>query len=263
VFDLYGDHLSERGHWAPISAVVALLDSCGISPAATRTAVSRMVAQGWLSPTVREDTRGYLARTATRDRLAAAHDRIYRAQPVPWDGTWHMVVLQRPTDRAQRDRVAANLVFLGYGRLSAHTWLAAHRNGELSAALEGVGVSWEEFDCRAASEPVDLVRRLWDLTDLAVRYREFARDTIRLRSQVQAGMPPERAYPIRADLVHRWRNFLFADPGLPDAVLPADWPGGLAREHFLEVADLLRPAARMFVTQTLAAAGVGPTGDPR
>ena len=42
LFDLYGDHLLDRGGWAPISAAVGLLGSLQISAPAVRTAVSRM-----------------------------------------------------------------------------------------------------------------------------------------------------------------------------------------------------------------------------
>lgn len=263
MFDLYGDHLPAHGHWAPIAAVVSLLESCGVQSAATRTAVSRMVAQGWLEPRVRHGARGYLARPLTRDRLAAAHERIYRTGPQAWDGRWHLVVVDRAAGRVQRDRVAATLGFLGYGRLAGQTWVAAHPNAEVASALEAAGVAWVGFQARHDADPAALVCRVWDLRELAERYADFAAATARLRSQVSPGMPSERAYPVRADLVHRWRAFLFVDPGLPPEVLPADWPGVRARACFLEVAEVLRPAARIFVTQTLAAAGVPVAGAGR
>src|SRR5512138_2970798 len=50
LFDLYGDHLRPRGGQAPVSALVRLLAPLGIAAPAVRTAVSRMVRQGWLQP---------------------------------------------------------------------------------------------------------------------------------------------------------------------------------------------------------------------
>ncbi len=50
LFDLYGDHLRARGDRAPVAAVVRLLASLDIAAPAVRTAVSRMVRQGWLEP---------------------------------------------------------------------------------------------------------------------------------------------------------------------------------------------------------------------
>ena len=44
----------------------------------------------------------------------------------------------------------------------------------------------------------------------------------------------EKAFAARFRLVHEWRKFLFDDPGLPAALLPADWPGVPAAELFTE-----------------------------
>ena len=42
----------------------------------------------------------------------------------------------------------------------------------------------------------------------------------------------EAAFAARFHLVHEWRKFLFADPGLPAELLPAGWPGHAAAELF-------------------------------
>src|SRR5690606_10389480 len=48
LFDLYGDPLRARGSQAPVAAIVRLLAPVGIAAPAVRTAISRMVMQGWL-----------------------------------------------------------------------------------------------------------------------------------------------------------------------------------------------------------------------
>ena len=50
LFDLYGDYLRSRGGRAPVAALVRLLAPLEIAAPAVRTAVSRMVRQGWLVP---------------------------------------------------------------------------------------------------------------------------------------------------------------------------------------------------------------------
>ena len=60
LFDLYGDHLRSRGGRARVASLVALLAPLGIAAPAVRTAVSRMVKQGWLKPA------GWTGRRATR-----------------------------------------------------------------------------------------------------------------------------------------------------------------------------------------------------
>ncbi len=256
VFDLYGDDLSSRGQWAPVAALVGVLASCRITPAATRTAVSRMVAQGWLAAEVRHDLRGYAARPAMRERLAGAHARIYRRGPVGWDGRWHLLTLQPAGDRRTRDQVAATLSFLGYGRLAGQTWVAPHHSDEAATQLGRLGVAVQEFSGEHAGDPVDLAAGVWDLGTLAADYRRFSVEADEVRRSLPRLVAPDLAYPARAALVHRWRTFLFADPGLPAAVLPHDWPEPAARAVFLDVADALAPQARTFVSRALATAGV-------
>lgn len=255
IFDVYGDHLAERGSWAPVAAVIFLLQSCGISAPATRTAVSRMTAQGWLTPATRGGTRGYAATPAAQERLSEAHARIYRRGAPEWDGRWHLVVTERCEERVRRDRAAATLGYLGYGRIAPQTWLAARPAAELPGALEELGVGSSSLTTTDLSDAPELVARTWDLSGVAASYARFAADTARLREQVHGGLDPAMAYPVRARLVHRWRKFLFLDPALPAQVLPPGWPGQEASALFLEVADLLLPTARIFVTDALAAAG--------
>src|SRR5690606_36084713 len=107
VVDLYGDHLREHGWWAPVAGVVRLAQSCGVTPAATRTAVSRLVREGWLVSRTDEGARGYAATPLAQDRLRRAHRRIYATGPPAWDGRWHVVVVEHHGDRRRRDQVAA------------------------------------------------------------------------------------------------------------------------------------------------------------
>lgn len=260
VFDLYGDHLAGSGYWAPIAAIVALTQHCGVQPPATRTAVSRMVSQHWLGAHRRHGLRGYAATPAGRERLRGAWHRIYDPGPASWDGQWHLVVLEPASERVARARLQASMTYLGYGRLAPATWISPHRSAELPGVLAGLGVRATDVLGPSRRNPEELVRTVWDLADLAMAYRDFT-DTVPDRGQATR-MPPERAYTERTELVHRWRNFMFRDPGLPGEVLPADWPGHLARERFLDVAQLLLPAARSFVCSALVEAGAPPIERP-
>ena len=255
VVDLYGDHLRERGWWAPVAGVVALAATCQVPPAAARTAVSRLVREEWLVAEPRDGVRGYAATPLAQDRLARAHERIYATGPRPWEGSWHLVVVDRDGDRQRRDRVSASLGYLGYGRLGPGTWASPWRSPELDEALAGHGASWTAWT--ASPETVDataLTARLWDLDELGAAYLSFA-STLPEPSALET-LRPDEAYRVRTLLVHEWRKFLFRDPGLPVEVLPADWPGQRVREAFLEVAALLRPAAEELVASTLRAASV-------
>jgi phenylacetic acid degradation operon negative regulatory protein len=256
LFDLYGDHLLARGGWAPISAVVGLLGSLDITAPAVRTAVSRMVREGWLEPEER-DVRGYAASARARARLEEAHVRIYRTAPSPWDGRWHVVTVEHQADRNTRARVAQSLRFLGYGSLAADTWVAPRESPELAEVLAREGVRHDGFASRFQGEASGLVSRVWDLPSLATAYRRF------VEAAREAGLPddPEQAFAARSGLVHAWRLFLFSDPGLPEEVLPEQWPGREAAALFDRQAQALMPRASAWVDAWLASSSAGAQQD--
>jgi phenylacetic acid degradation operon negative regulatory protein len=256
LFDLYGDHVLDRGGWAPIASSVGLLGSLGISAPAVRTAVSRMVREGWLDP-VERGARGYAVTTRGRERLSAAHARIYRTGDRRWDGRWHVVVVERQFDRNARSRCAQALGFLGYGQLAADTWIAPRPSPELGAALQAAGVTiWRGFTGSVDTDPGGLAARVWDLDALGEAYQGFT------TSATDGADPctPEEAFVARTELVHAWRLFLFRDPGLPDEVLPSSWPGRAAARRFDERARELMVPAREYVDAWLGAGSTVTSG---
>lgn len=253
VVDLFGDHLPAHGWWAPVAGLVELAEATGVQPPATRTAVSRLVREGWLRASSRDGARGYEATPLARGRLLGAHERIYATGPPPWDGSWQLVVVDHGGDRRRRDQVTASLTYLGYGRLSPTTWISPRPSTELPATLRGHGARWSAvtgpLESSVAESGAALAAQVWDLEGLDRAYLGFA-SALPLTDDVRH-LPPERAYPLRAELVHEWRKFLFSDPGLPAQVLPARWSGQEARARFLAVAAALRPAADAYVSQVL------------
>ena len=247
LFDVYGDHLRTRGDQAPVAALVRLLDPVGIAAPAVRTAISRMVMQGWLEPVQLEGGRGYRATAQAIQRLDEAAERIYGRTDRPWDDTWQLVVVDRaPTARAARARLRADLLFVGYAELADHVWISPRPRGELDSLLERAGAS--AATARAvdfAPPPVDA----WDLGGLRSSYARWLEAAPRLVAEHLTGDadPDRAAFAARFQLVHEWRKFLFADPGLPPELLPKDWPGLPAAELFAAEADRLRPGADRFV----------------
>lgn len=251
MFDLYGDHLLSRDGWAPVAGLVDLLGAVDINPPAVRTAVSRLVREGWLDGRPREGVRGYEATPRAIRRLTDAWQRIYAAEPAPWDGTWDVVVLDAVPDRAIRARAAASLEFLGYARLSAGTWVSPHPSDGLADSLTEVG--YERFGGgNLDGDPAELVARLWDLPALVTAHEAFLRWATEQAALAGSKPSPRSAYAVRTRVVHEWRKFLFTDPGLPTAVLPPDWAGERAARTFGTIASDLAPAATAYVTACLA-----------
>ena len=253
LFDLYGDHLTSGGNWAPIAGIVRLLGTVDVAPPAVRTAVSRMVREGWLEPSEREGQRGYAASARARARLGEARARIYRTRDPHWDGRWHIVIVQHPTDRAARGRVTAALGYLGYARLAPDTWVAPRISADLADSLAGEGLGNKAFFSRYAASADTLAAELWDLEELDAAYRRFIGTTRELVTRLRPDLTAERGFAIRTAFVHEWRKFLFLDPDLPVEVLPPDWPGREAAALFTTTAASLLPLAREFVESCLSA----------
>ncbi|MEV7428239.1 PaaX family transcriptional regulator C-terminal domain-containing protein [Nocardioides sp. NPDC092400] len=250
LFDLYGDHLRTRASQAPVAALVRLLAPVGIAAPAVRTAVSRMVLQGWLEPVALPDGRGYRATDQAARRLDEAHARIYDRRDEPWDGHWHLVLISPPGDRSSRARLRADLAYLGYAELADHVWVGPAANAELPGALARAGATARTARARDVDpSPV----AAWDLAALRASYDGWPALAERIVAEHLGAHadPDEAAFAARFHLVHEWRKFLFADPGLPAEVLPADWPRRTAAGRFDAEAQRLQPAADRFVARCL------------
>ena len=253
LFDIYGDHLLSRGEEAPVAALVRLVAPLRISAPAVRTAVSRMAGQGWLEPVRLSGGAGYRLTPRAVQRLREAADRIYRRDMPPWDGRWHVVVVDRVAERAARQRLRSALGYLGYACLEGSTWISPRPSVELDALFAAEGMSADRFQARYDGDARLLAARAWDIDGLATGYLQWlarASDIVSARR----GAGDEAVFAMRSELVHEWRKFLFVDPGLPAELLPARWPGKDAAELFHAQADRLLPAAARFVDCCLAGA---------
>jgi phenylacetic acid degradation operon negative regulatory protein len=253
LFDLYGDHLRSRGGRAPVAALVRLLAPLGVAAPAVRTAVSRMVRQGWLEPVRLPEGPGYALTPRAVRRLDEAAARIYRTQRSDWDGSWHLLVTAAATDRSRRDRVRSALTFLGYAQLDDATWIGPRWSEEVDGLLEVEGLRAERFAARHDGDSLGLVRRAWDVEGLARSYTRWLADAATLVSAAGTDPDDEQAFATRSRLVHEWRKFLFLDPGLPRELLPGDWSGDKAADFFDTESERLLPAASRFVDSCLTA----------
>ncbi|WP_426241527.1 PaaX family transcriptional regulator C-terminal domain-containing protein [Nocardioides sp. LHG3406-4] len=253
LFDVYGDLLSQRGNRSSVAGLVRLLAPTGIAAPAVRTAISRMVSQGWLEPATVAGARGYAATEQAIRRLDAARERIYRRTTSEWDHHWQLVFVCTPIDRPARARVQRELSFLGYAEFSDLVWVSPFVRRDLDVALERAGARAHTAVASDFSPP-GAPAAAWDLERLAAAYATWLASAEAEIDRHLAGHddPDEAAFAARFHLVHEWRKFLFEDPGLPDELLPADWPGRAAAAFFTAAAERLQPGADRFVARTLS-----------
>lgn len=251
LFDLYGDHLNTRGNHAPVAALVKLLEPIGIAAPAVRTAISRMVLQGWLEPVTLPAGRGYAATARAVARLDEAGQRIYRTRRAPWDGTWHLLLPEPIASRAARGRIRAGLGYLGYAELGDGVWVSPWPQPGVAELLAREKVT----AAQATASDFDPPRRplaCWDLDAIGREYAAWLAAPVDEQSLPACSDDPDKTdFARRFQLVHEWRKFLFRDPGLPSELLPDDWPGRAAAAHFTSEARRLKPGAERFVDRCL------------
>jgi phenylacetic acid degradation operon negative regulatory protein len=252
LFELYGDHLRTRGAAAPVAGIVRLLGPLDIAAPAARTAISRMVREGWLTPAQLPDGRGYALTPFATTFLEDVVDRIYRTRDLPsWDGRWHIVHTAPTGHRSTRERLRSGMGFLGYAALDEATWISPRRHRDVQGLLEAAGVASHSFLAEHDGDSASLVAETWDLQALAAAYQGWQSSAAELVSTAGADADDRTAYTVRCRLLHEWRLFLFRDPGLPRVLLPASWPGDDAAAFFDRESARLLPAGRRYVDECL------------
>ncbi len=251
LFTLYGDYVQPAGGRAvPVSALVRAAAELGVTGNALRSALSRMSREGWFEPSRGPGERpGYRLSPRGRALIAEGTARIYGEHRAAWDGRWLMVAYRVPERRrGERDRLRQGLLFMGFGSLGNGIFASPRDlRTEASELVRRYGaedlVTMHLGSLEWPADPAAVVARAWDLALVAARYAEFAR-RVRRDLRKLPGSDAE-AFQRRFLLTHEFRRFQFADPDLPDALLPAGWIGIRARELFFELnAALRKPAER-------------------
>ena len=246
LFTLFGDVVRPAGGEAWLTTLTACMRSLGFSPEATRTTLHRMAAEGWVAPRRVGRFSAYRLTTKGVERLDEAAERIYRLRAAPWDGHWHLVVCPRAAVDVD---LARKLQWSGHGRLTGDLWVSPHPHGSrldqlLAAHDAGAGtLRFRRADVADPAENARVVAAAWDLSELRDAHAAF----LRAWGHEQPAAEPAAAFVQRIRLVHHWRSFLFLDPGLPEAVLPADWLADRAAGAFKALYEAVEsPAWRYY-----------------
>ena len=157
---------------------------------------------------------------------------------------------------AQRQRRRTELTWRGYGEIVPGVF--AHpvaKAGDGAPAPEGSLI----FDA-ALEEPsasVRLVKRGWDLEELAAGYRRFARRFLPVSEAARGARHarsanPEACFIVRTLLIHEYRRLHLRDPSLPARLLPKDWPGNAAARLCREIYSSVLPASESHLSAVAA-----------
>jgi len=235
------------------SSLVAAAEALDISEKNARQAIARIGDQGLIESKRHGRVARWSLTPTGRRLLEAGARRIYEfgATFVDWSGEWlvaHCPVAE--SQRASRAELRKQLGFLGFGEVSASLLVSPHveREPALREILASLGLLSESIILRSttgsAEETADLVRRAWDLDELASAYAAFAR----AHDREQPG-DDGAAFRATVELVHDWRRFPFIDPELPDELLPDRWAGSVAAELFAKQHDARSPGAQRWFAE--------------
>ena len=235
LFTLLGEFVLTTDGTAWTSAVLAAFRRLGIEEKATRQALMRTAAAGWLEPEkLGRRTRWRLTASAWR-MLSDGAERIYSftGPAEHWDGRWLLVYARVPeTDRRARHVVRSRLSWAGFGSLGAGLWISPHpdRRTEAVEVLRAAGLEGDAHVFEATRSGLGDVRVMvaaaWDLAAVEDQYEQFIEE---FRDPA-----PGDVLARQVELVHAWRRFPSVDPALPRELLPARWSGLEAARLFAD-----------------------------
>jgi phenylacetic acid degradation operon negative regulatory protein len=246
IMTVFGDAVAPRGGSLWTGNLLEILGLLGFNGGVLRTALSRLVADGWLAGSKDGRKSYYSLTTQGREAAQAASERIYRLGPPRWDGTWDIVLPLAKT--AQRNGLRRQLAGEGFGVLPVETFLRP-RTGRLRPILPSSAVLLE--GARAPDEISDrgarLAERAWPLAETAEHYARLERVLAPVLRVVAQGerLGEADALAARLLLVHEMRRVVLRDPDLPVPLLPADWIGTrVRRDAGAAYRRLLEPSER-------------------
>jgi phenylacetic acid degradation operon negative regulatory protein len=234
LFTVLGELVLPTGGEAWTSAFIDVFGRLGVEEKAARQALMRTAADNWLS-SERVGRRTVWRLTPAAERLLRdGTERIFGFAAVAeeWDGRWTIVIARTPeTERAARHMIRTRLRWAGFGSVSPGVWISprSDRGAEVRQILDEAQLPDGYLftaEHQGGGSLTAMVGHAWDLDDLARGYDEFI-------TSFTGTVTPDPLVRI-IDLVHAWRRFPWADPGLPSQFLPSPWSGTAAARLFAQ-----------------------------
>ncbi|MFC5995216.1 PaaX family transcriptional regulator C-terminal domain-containing protein [Pseudonocardia hispaniensis] len=252
IVTLYGLYARQNEGWLSIASVVRLMADLGVDGQAVRSSIYRLKRRGLLIAEKVGGTAGYTLSPTARQILDEGDARIFGRRRATLDDGWLLVVFSVPeSERDKRHQLRSQLTRLGFGTVAPGVWVApGHLETEVREVLErrGLTVYAEVFRAQhlAFRDPRENVRGWWDLEALRELYTDFVERYRPVRERWSSGVERDaaRAFADYVQVLTAWRRLPYADPGLPLALLPADWNGLEAENVFAALRERLAGPAR-------------------
>ncbi|WP_367318794.1 PaaX family transcriptional regulator C-terminal domain-containing protein [Streptomyces sp. HUAS ZL42] len=267
ILAVYGHYSRLVRGWSSVADLITLMERLGVPAQATRSAVTRMTRRDLLAPQRRGTVRGYAATSKAQLIFEEGDEVVYAPlKPARLEDGWVIVSFSVPeAEREKRYTLRKRLVWLGMGQLESGLWIAPAR--VLPTVLKWVRrLGLEQYvDAFTAhheglGDTTALVRRAWNLEELAASYDNYLRSWSPVLTSVREPdgiSEPGDAFAVYTLALEQWMRFPYLDPGLPAQLLPTGWHGEAAQELAHELRELLETMAFEYVAST-----VGDSAEP-
>jgi len=256
LFTVLGEYVLPGGGAVWTATVISTMARLGVEEKATRQALMRTAADGWLTADRVGRRTKWLLTPSAEELLTEGTERIYGfgAHRAGWDGSWLLVLVRAPeSERAARHVLRSRLTWAGLGSPAPGVWISTHaeRLGEVERVLQEAGLADDAQIFRgqhASGQLAAMVAQAWDLDAIGHAYDVFL--------TAFPDVPARDPLAATIELVHAWRRFPFTDPDLPAQLLPREWSGARAAALFRRRHSEWSPAAQQ-EWRLAAAAGDG------
>jgi phenylacetic acid degradation operon negative regulatory protein len=230
IVTIYGDAIVPRGGSLWLGSLLDMMAGFGVEAGLVRTAMSRLVADGWFERTRVGRNSYYRLSSSGAAEFATATTRIYRADHPAWSGEMDIVIITA-TDSDRRNDLRERMLRDGYGQAAVNVMLRPRAHGA-EAALGSANVIGLVTQPDNGKKSRALAKACWQLDKLDASYRQFLKAFGPVAGEIADGasLGDAQAFQLRTLLIHDWRRIVLRDPLLPAAMLPEDWPGTRALE---------------------------------
>lgn len=268
IVTVFGDAVLPRGGAIWLGSLIQLMGRLGINERLVRTSVFRLVKDEWLSTETQGRRANYRLTPLGLHRFEEAARHIYATHAPAWDRKWRLLIQVGELSPRERDALRRSMQWQGFGEITPGTFV--HPGADLAACIEALDTDGltalrprlmplltSSGGAPGMASDAGMVQRAWDLPTLAAGYQAFVRDYRPLEKELaglkrrQKGLSPEWAFVARTLLIHDYRRLLLRDPELPAELLPAQWPGQLARELCADVYRAVLDIADAFLDEQL------------
>jgi phenylacetic acid degradation operon negative regulatory protein len=259
IVTIFGDLVTQHGHWISLSSLIQALAPLGINDRLVRTSVYRLVQSDWLTREKVKKNTYYSFTEMAKRHYDKATKRIYTTKHPEWDGSW-LIVLPVFVADDKKESLHKELAWLGFSTLSTGVW--AHPSIEkeslddtlkqlnlLDAVIVFNGNTYQEHSQNTLK---NLVKNSWNIDSLAKQYKSILTTYQPILAMIkQEKISAQQAFLLRTLFIHEFRRILIKDHELPNSMLPKEWPGVTTMKLAEEFYHLLAHNSIAYVTDNL------------